>query len=208
MNDRTATDRRSGARPATTAFLILLAAMSLAGCQRAGGEQGPIAGSSVGGPFALTDQDGNRVRDSDFNGRYRLIYFGFANCPDVCPVDLQVIGAGLKQFEKSDPARAAQVQPIFITVDPERDTPPVLKSYVANFHPRLIGLTGTAQELKAAQDEFAIFSEKGEVQPGGGYNVNHMRIIYLMGPQGEPIAIVPEDEGPERVAAELDKWVR
>jgi len=213
MNDR------ATPRPAALAFLLLLATLASAGCQRADGEQGapiaggeqhgtPLAGSSVGGPFALIDQDGRRVRDTDFNGRYRLIYFGFANCPDVCPVDLQVMGAGLKQFEKSDPGRAARIQPIFITVDPARDTPPVLKSYVANFHPRLIGLTGSAQEIAAAQKEFAIFSEKGEARPDGGYNVNHMRIIYLMGPGGEPIALVPEDQGPQAVAAELDRWVQ
>jgi protein SCO1/2 len=208
MNDRATTDRPHARRPGRLAtLLLLLAVVPLAGCQRAEGEQGPIAGSSVGGPFSLIDQDGKRVRDTDFNGRYRLIYFGFANCPDVCPVDLQVMAAGLKQLEKQDPDRAAKIQPIFITVDPERDTPPVLKAYVSNFHPRLIGLTGTEAEIEAAKKEYGIAGLKGEVRPDGGYGVDHSRYLLLFGMQGDPIAIVPH-EAPEQVAAELDRWVR
>ena len=208
MNDRAFTDRPHARRPGRLAFLALAAALSLGACQRAETEKGPIAGSSVGGPFSLIDQDGKRVRDTDFAGRYRLIYFGFANCPDVCPVDLQVVGAALRQLEAKDPERAARIQPIFITVDPERDTPPLLKAYVANFHPRLIGLTGSVAEIDAAKKEFAAWSEKGEVQPGGAYNVNHQRNIYLMDPAGEPVALIPHDEGVEAAAAELDRWVR
>jgi len=204
MNDRATAPRR-----ALNLFLVLLLAPLAAACaNNAQPEQGGLAGSTVGGSFSLVDQDGKRVRDTDFNGRYRLIYFGFANCPDVCPVDLQLAAAGLRQFEQEDAERAAKVQPIFITVDPERDTPEVLKRYVANFHPRLIGLTGTEAEVKAAKDEYAVFGEKGEVQPGGGYNVNHLRALLLLGPEGEPIAIVPHDQGPEGVARELDRWVR
>ena len=109
----------------------------------------PLKGATMGGPFTLTDQNGRRVSDRDFAGKYRLVYFGYTFCPDVCPVDLQVIGAGLRRFEASDPARAARVQPIFITVDPARDTPAVLRQYVAAFHPRLIGLTGSAEEIAA-----------------------------------------------------------
>lgn len=180
-------------------------------CGQGGGtpaEQGALAGSQVGGPFSLIDQDGRRVRDTDFSGRYRLIYFGFANCPDVCPVDLAVIGAGLRQFEQSDAARAAKVQPIFITVDPVRDTPEVLKRYVANFHPRLIGLTGSEQEIQAAEREFAVYAMKGETSPGGGYNVDHSRIVMLFGPEGEPITIIPHDQGADALVAELSRWVR
>jgi len=205
MNDR-------ASRPARLSLLLLLAAASLNACQPAGGEQsaeGQLAGSSVGGPFSLVDQDGKRVRDTDFTGRYRLIYFGFANCPDVCPVDLQVIGAGLKRFEADDAERAAKVQPIFITVDPARDTPEVLKAYVPNFHPRLIGLTGSEAEIEAAKKEFAVYGMKMEpASPGGAYNVNHSRIIFLFGPDGQPIEMVPHDQGPQAVAAVLDRFVR
>ncbi len=212
MNDRAMTTRPAARRPARLALLLLLSTLPLAACVRAGGEQseqGALVGSSVGGPFSLVDQDGKRVRDTDFNGRYRLIYFGFASCPDVCPVDLQVIGAGLKKFEAEDEARAAKVQPIFITVDPARDTPQVLKSYVANFHPRLIGLTGSQAEIDAAKKEFAVYGMKMDpASPGGAYNVNHSRIIFLFGPDGQPIEMVPHDQGPQGVAATLDRFVR
>jgi protein SCO1/2 len=198
-------------RNAPGAFILPLAGILLlgllTGCQQSEAVAPPLAGSSVGGPFSLIDQDGNRVRDTDFAGRYRLVYFGFANCPDVCPVDLAVAGEGIRQFEARDPERAARVQPIFITVDPVRDTPQVLKSFVANFHPRLIGLTGTEAEIEAAKTEYAVTALKGEVAADGSYGVDHNRFILLFGPQGEPIAIVPHDQGAEKVASELDRWV-
>ena len=201
--------RASAPRLAPGVFLILLISMLVAACQGSvEPERGGIAGSSIGGPFSLIDQDGRRVRDTDFGGRYRMIYFGFANCPDVCPVDLATMGAGLRQFEAQNAERAAKVQPIFVTVDPTRDTPAVLKAYVANFHPRLIGLTGSEQEVAAAMKEYGIYGQKMEPGAGGAYNVNHSRYILLLGPDGEPIAIVPHENGPEGVAAELDKWVR
>src|SRR5688572_16838717 len=118
-----------------TLLVSLLAMLLLGGCRDQAGATAPLEGASMGGPFTLTDQNGRRVSDSQFAGKYRLVYFGFTFCPDVCPTDLQAIGAGLRQFEQSDPARAARVQPIFITVDPARDTPEVLRRYVANFHP-------------------------------------------------------------------------
>lgn len=191
-------------------LLFATALLPLAACAPAAQEeqQGSLAGSTVGGPFSLIDQDGRRVSDTDFNGKYRLIYFGFANCPDVCPVDLQVLGAGMRRFEGEDRARAEKVQPIFITVDPARDTPEMMKRYVANFHPRLIGLTGSQQEIDAAAQEYGVYASKGETSPGGGYNVDHSRIMMLFGPNGEPITIVPHDQGPEGFVAELSRWVR
>src|ERR1044072_4220330 len=138
-------------------ILALLAGVAmLAGCDAnpgggtgsgTGAERPPLEGARIGGDFTLTDQNGKAVRWADFAGKYRIVYFGYTYCPDVCPVDLQRIIAGLRQFEKTAPERAALVQPIFITVDPERDTPPVLKQWVAAFHPRLIGLTGSPDQL-------------------------------------------------------------
>jgi protein SCO1/2 len=125
----------------------------------------------------------------------------------VCPVDMQVIGAGLRRFEAQDAARAARVQPIFISVDPGRDTPPVLRQFVAAFHPRMIGLTGSEAEIARVAREYRIFYERGEASPGG-YMVNHTRIAVLYGPEGQPITIIPHDQGPEGVAAELGRWVR
>lgn len=191
-------------RLSVTAAILLAAA---AGCQRDPGPP-PLAGATIGGPFTLTDQDGRRVSEAAFSGRYRLLYFGFTNCPDVCPVDLQVVGAGLRAFEARAPERAARVQPIFVSVDPARDTPAVLKRYVLNFHPRLIGLTGTPAEIASVKRAYGVFGERGVDTGGGGYNVDHSRILLLMGPRGEPIAIVPHDEGPDGVAEVLDQWVR
>jgi protein SCO1/2 len=193
-------------RHSPVALLGLLALLLLGGCQRDAALP-PLQGAAIGGPFSLINQDGQRVTERDFAGRYRLMYFGFANCPDICPVDLQVIGGGLRQFERDDPARAERVQPIFVTVDPARDTPPLLKRYVATFHPRLVGLTGSPAEIEAAKRAFGIFGEAAPANEAGGYNVNHSRYILLMGPAGEPIAIVPHDRGPAAVAAELDRWV-
>ena len=116
------------------ARLIPLLMVLLAACAPAAPDAPPpLQDAAIGGPFTLTDQDGRTVSDRDFEGRYRLIYFGFSYCPDICPVDLQAIGQGLRQFEAAAPERAARVAPIFITTDPERDTPAVLKPYVAAF---------------------------------------------------------------------------
>jgi protein SCO1/2 len=189
-----------------SALFVLLAALLLAACSTQAAPA-PLDGASMGGPFTLTDQNGRRVSDRDFAGRYRLVYFGYTFCPDVCPVDMQVIGAGLRRFEAEDADRAAKVQPIFISVDPARDTPDVLRRFVAAFHPRLLGLTGSEAEIAQVAREYRIFYQRGEAS-AGGYMVNHTRMAVLYGPDGKPIAIVPSDHGPEGVAAELARWVR
>jgi protein SCO1/2 len=188
-------------------FVALLIALFLGACSSPSAPP-PLEGASMGGPFTLTDQNGRRVGDRDFAGRYRLIYFGYTFCPDVCPVDMQVIGAGLRRFEAQDAARAARVQPIFISVDPARDTPAVLRQFVAAFHPRMIGLTGSEAEIAQVAREYRIFYQRGEPGAGGGYMVNHSRMAVLYGPEGRPIAIIPFDKGPDGVATELGRWVR
>jgi protein SCO1/2 len=192
-------------RPA--ALISLLLAVLLGACAPEPVREPPLKTATMGGPFTLTDQTGRRVSDRDFAGKYRLVYFGYSFCPDVCPVDLQVIGAGLRRFEAGDAARAARVQPIFITVDPARDTPAVLRRYVAAFHPRLIGLTGSAEEIAAAARVYRIHYERGP-GPASGYLMNHTRRAVLYGPDGAPIAIIPQDQGPDAVAAALGEWVR
>ena len=178
---------------------------------------GDLAGARIGAPFTLTDQDGKKVSWDDFKGRYRIVYFGYSYCPDVCPVDLQNIMQAFARFEKAEPARAARVQPIFITLDPERDTPKVLKTYVAAFHPRLIGLTGTPDEIAKVAKDFVVLYNKEEQKGASGYLVSHSRTPYLFGPDGKPVALVPVDDpgtpdkqegSPVEVLAFLEKWVK
>jgi protein SCO1/2 len=189
-------------------LFALLLALILGGCSSTSAPP-PLEGVRMGGPFTLTDQNGRRVSDRDFAGKYRLIYFGYTFCPDVCPVDMQVIGAGLRRFDAQDPARAARVQPIFISVDPARDTPAVLRQFVAAFYPRMIGLTGSEAEIAQVAREYLIVYQRGAPSAGGGgYMVNHTRMAVLYGPEGRPIAIIPTDQGPDGVAAELGRWVR
>lgn len=194
-------------KPRYAPILGLLLALALAACS-GGSDEPPLKGAAIGGPFTLTDQDGRKVTDQDYAGRYRIIYFGFTHCPDVCPTDLAVIGQALRRFEKSDPARAARLTPIFVSVDPERDTPAVIKEYVAAFHPRLVGLTGTSAQLADMTRRYGAYSGKEAPTADGGYNVNHSRLALLIGPKGEPIALLPYEKGADAVAAELDRWVR
>ncbi len=202
-------------------FAALLAACNMgAGGNASSGEEnvpGDLHGARIGAPFALTDQDGRKVRWDDFKGKYRLVYFGYTFCPDVCPLDLQRIMQGFARFEREKPALAARVQPIFVSVDPERDTPAVLKSYVAAFHPRLIGLTGTPDEIAKVAKDFVVLYNKEKAQGASGYLVSHSRTPYLFGTDGAPVALVPvddpgtpgEDEGdPQKVTAFLEKWVK
>lgn len=181
--------------------------LCLAACQQAAPPaEPPLAGARIGGPFRLTDQDGRQVTEKSLGGRYAIVYFGYTFCPDVCPTDMAAIGAGLKQVEKADPAKAAKVVPVMVTVDPERDTPAVMKQFVHAFHPRAIGLTGSAQAIAAAAKAYAIPYSRGE-GTAGGYLVNHGRAAYLMGPDGKPIALAGTDGGPDEVARTIERWV-
>ena len=191
--------------------LSLAAAMLLAACNPSAPTQQqepPLAGARIGGPFSLTDQNGRTVTDRSFAGKYRIVYFGYTFCPDVCPVDVQTIGAGLKAFEARDPAKAAGIVPIFITVDPERDTPAVIREFVGNFHPRRVGLTGSPEAIAATAKAYGVYFAKQKPGPGGGYIMDHSRQAYLMGRDGKPLALLPVEQGAEKVADELQRWVR
>lgn len=170
--------------------------------------EAPLAGADIGGPFELTSSAGETVKWADFEGQYRIVYFGFAYCPDICPTDMNRLARGLAEYEKAQPELAKTIQPMFITIDPERDTPEVLAEFTSAFSDDIIGLTGTPDQIKQAADTFKVFYARGEEQPGGGYLMDHTNILYLFGPTGDPLATLPADLGPEAVAAELAKWVR
>ena len=195
-------------KPSATFTLLIAGALALAGCNAAApADEPPLAGAAIGGDFALTGSDGRTVRWDDFAGKYRVVYFGYAFCPDICPTDMQRVAQGLKLLKASAPETAAKIQPIFITIDPARDTPKVVGEFAAAFSPDVIGLTGTPDQIAAAASAFKVYYSKGEATPGGGYLVNHSNIVYLFGPAGEPLATLPVDLGADAVAAELAKWV-
>jgi protein SCO1/2 len=187
---------------------LLAAVMALASCQQHASPPPPLEGASIGGPFSLTDDRGRRFTDRDLLGHYVLIYFGYSYCPDACPTDLQVMAQGLKLFEKQDPERAAKILPVFVTVDPARDTPDVLHRYVAAFHPRMIGLTGPAPAIEAMKKAYGIYAQADPKTPGGGYLVSHSRTDYLFGPDGKPIAVITPSDDKVAVSKLLDTWVK
>ncbi len=191
-------------------FAPIALAATLGACGGPGGqpaEKPPLEGATIGGPFTLVNKDGQTVRWDDFNGKYRIVYFGYTFCPDACPTDVAVAMQGFAKFSTAHADLAAQVQPIFISIDPARDTPKVVGEFAAAFSPRLLGLTGTPQQVDQAAKAFAAYYAKGK-DSAGGYLMDHSRIAYLMGRKGEPIAMLPVDKGPDAVAADLAKWVR
>lgn len=190
-------------------IIALALSLSIAACGSGGtgNQPPPLAGARIGGPFTLVDKAGKSVRWSDFEGRYRIVYFGYAYCPDVCPMDVQSLMKGYRLFKKDSPELADDIQPIFITIDPERDTPAVVGEFTAAFSDQLIGLTGTPGQVKQAARAFSVYYTKGETSGEGGYLMDHSRAAYLMGRKGEPIALLPTDKGPQAVADELARWV-
>lgn len=188
------------------ATLALLIAGPLSGCAREPASEPPLAGARIGGAFALTDQDGRTVTDRDFAGRYRIVYFGYTFCPDVCPTDVQNIAAALKSIERDDPALGKRIVPIFVTVDPARDTPAALKRFVTAFHPRLVGLTGSAAQIAKVAKEYGIYFARG-AGTADDYLMDHSRQIYLFDPDGKPLALLPEGP-PAAIAAEVRKWAQ
>ena len=139
----------------------------------------------IGGPCTLTDQNGKTDTDQDFRGRFMLVFFGFTHCPDICPAELQVMAASLDALGP----KAADVVPIFVTLDPERDTPSVMADYVKNFGSRFVGLTGSPEAVAAAAKAYRIaYSKFQEDAASSNYSIDHSALVYLMGRDGEYIA--------------------
>lgn len=158
----------------------------------------------VGGPFKLTDHTGKTVTDRDFRGKHMLVFFGFTFCPDVCPTALQVVAAAL---EKLGP-KADRIVPLFITIDPERDTPQQMAQYVQSFSPRLIGLTGTQAEIDTVLKEYRVYARKvPDPKSGAGYTMDHSAIIYVMGPDGSYRTHFTHTTDPDAMAERLAKML-
>jgi len=158
----------------------------------------------IGGPFALTDHNGNRVTDADFRGKLMLVYFGYAFCPDICPTELQNIAVALDEMGED----AAAVQPIFITVDPQRDTVAFLAEYVSNFHTRLVGLTGPQQEIDKVATAYRVYHAK--VKTGSDdedYTVDHSGFVYLMGRDGSFLTLFRGATDSKRIAETIAGYI-
>jgi protein SCO1/2 len=165
---------------------------------------GTPAGISVGGPFALVGGDGKPVTDNDFRGKYMLVYFGYTYCPDVCPTTLTAIADAL---DKLGP-KADRIRPLFITVDPKRDTPAAVKQFAAAFGPRVEGLTGSAEQIAVVAKAYRVYY--AEHRTGAGpddYTMDHSSVLYLMGPDGRFIAPIRADMAPAQMAVTLAKLV-
>ena len=203
------------ARAMTKPLLVFLflAVLALAACEPSAPKPEvavsgtALDGAAIGGPFTLTDKDGRRVSWDQFKGKYRIVYFGFTFCPDACPLDVGTMIQGFNRFARDHPDLAAQVQPIFITIDPARDTPAKVGEFTAAFSPRLLGLTGTQAEIDAATKAFKVYAAKGKDTPGG-YLMDHSRQTYLMDRDGRPLVALAIDKGPEAVAADLALMVK
>ena len=158
----------------------------------------------IGGPFELVGKDGKTVTDKDFRGRYMLVFFGFTHCPDICPAELQVMSAALDDLgDKAD-----QVVPIFITVDPKRDTPQLVTAYVENFGPNFVGLTGSPEAVDKAAKAYRITYQKFQEEGAGdNYSVDHSALVYLMGPDGKFVTHFPYGTSPEKMADTLRRYL-
>jgi protein SCO1/2 len=153
----------------------------------------------IGGPFALTDQHGTRRTNADFRDKLMLVYFGFTFCPDICPTDLLQMALAINQLGQA----GEMVQPVFITVDPDRDTPEHLNGYLSLFHSRFVGLTGDANGIRAAANAYRAYYKKVEWEDRSGYTVDHSAFIYLMGRDGKYLGFFPPGTSAERLAENI-----
>lgn len=156
----------------------------------------------VGGPFTLTDETGKTVTDKDFSGRYTMVFFGFTSCPDICPASLQLIAAVLDNLG----AKADRITPIFVSVDPERDTPEKIAEYVKTFDPRIVGLTGTPEQVAAIAKAYKVYYKKvANPDSPANYGMDHTSIIYVMGPDGSYLTHFTPTTSVDDMTAKLEK---
>lgn len=190
------------------AALIWLSGQSGPGSNPTGAAPVRMSGEAdIGGPFTLVDQTGRTVTEETFAGRPMLIYFGFTYCPDICPTSLQVMAAAL---DRLTPEQRAEFQPLLITVDPERDTPEALASYVSSpaFPDNLLGLTGSEEQIRDAARAYRVYYRR--VDDDGTlaeYTMDHSSLIYLMGREGEFVEVFPHQATPDQIASRLQQFL-
>jgi protein SCO1/2 len=155
-----------------------------------------MTGRDVGGEFELRDARGRKRRLADFRGKLVLLYFGFTTCPDICPTDLREIGVAVKRLG----AKGRQVQPVFVTLDPARDTPGILAEYVRNFHPRFVALTGSEAEVREVARAYKVYFEKVDLPRGLGYTIDHAAFTFLLDRQGKYVGLIPPGTPADRIA--------
>ena len=174
-------------------ILALLFTLWLAADSAAAAAEGP----QIGGPFSLTDSRGNAVTEQSYEGKYLLVFFGFTHCPAVCPTSLLSIARALDALGSD----ADKVQAMFVTVDPARDTPEVMASYVANFHPDIVGLTGSDSDIAAVAKAYRVYYGRVDVPDSeAGYLMDHSAAIYLMGPEGRYLDMLRHNADPGDIA--------
>ena len=205
MSTDTDDTAKSGGPGRLYAFLGLAMALLLIG---AGGyfwfSGSTPAGISVGGPFALVNGDGKPVTDKDYRGKYMLVYFGYTFCPDVCPTTLNTVAEAM---DKLGP-KADRVRPLFITVDPKRDSPAVVKQFAAAFGPRVEGLTGSAAQIATVAKAYRVYYAEHRTGPGpDDYTMDHSSVLYLMSPDGRFLAPIRADMAADQMAAALARLV-
>ena len=159
------------------------------------------AGVPIGGAFELIDEKGQRVTDADYRGRWMLVFFGYTNCPDECPLTLQKMATMLQNMGQL----ADRLAPLFITVDPARDTPERLASYLENFDTRIVGLTGTNEEIATVAKAYRVYYEAGKTEESGAGLVSHSTFLYLMDPSGKLNALFSQDVTPEKLTVAFRK---
>ncbi|MER9969772.1 SCO family protein [Mesorhizobium sp. M0060] len=160
---------------------------------------------TVGGPFTLTAPDGTTVTDETYRGKWLLVFFGYTSCPDICPTTLSEIAAAIEELGPD----AAKLQPLFITVDPERDTPEVMGSFTAAFDPRIVGLTGSPQQIASVSEAYGAYGVARQGEAGGGdHLMDHGTHIYIMNPQGQFVEGLDSDTPSSGIAARLRELVR
>jgi len=158
--------------------------------------------SAIGGPFKLIDQDGKPITDQDFKGRPFLVFFGYRHCPDICPITLFEMSEVLRVLGKD----ADRVNALFITVDPERDTPAMMKDYLSSFDPHLRGATGDQKAIDAVEKAYRVYAKKVPAD-NGDYSMDHTALVYLMDKQGRFVAPFKVDRKPEAAAADLRRYL-